>query len=77
MKIRKIEFTLEPWYYVDHIQLRCTLFIAGREEGLCWHEVVEDSDFVSRFDYYFNYMKGQIKAKVLTDLLKKKRREND
>lgn len=71
MRISKIVFTVEPFHQpFKYIELQCTLFI-GRKE-FHWTEVVEESDFESKFDHYIDYMKTQLKTRVLLEKKEKK-----
>lgn len=69
MRISKIVFTVEPWHQpFGEIHLQCTLSLDGEE--LRWEEIVEETDFETRFDRYIDYMKEQIRAEVLKEKTK-------
>ena len=58
MKISKIYFEMIPYYLPHNIELHCKMVVDG--EVINWREAFPDSDFESRAERYFDYMKHKI-----------------
>ena len=71
MRITKIIFEISPHFQPHCIELYCQMTI-GREE-IKWKEIFPDTDFESRAEQYFDY----IKHKMIEIVRKEEKREID
>ncbi len=65
MKITEIVFSLTPSFKPDIIELHCRLEIDGKV--IQYKRVFPETDFESRAERYFNYMRDEIIKKIEED----------
>lgn len=65
MKITEIVFSLTPAFKPDLIELHCRLKVDGKL--IQYKRIFPDTDFESRAERYFNYMRDEIIKKIKED----------